>query len=269
MSPAAQTALQTAEEIHPALWRASQLARTQGKVVETGYAALSAELPGGGWPLGTLVELLVQQPGVGELRLLGPALAALSNRPIALVQPPHVPNSLGFAHLGVPLEKLMLLRSAKTADALWCAEQILKTGSCGALLFWQTHVRAESLRRLHLAAQSSETLFLMMRPLASASDSSPATLRLGMRPGGDGIVVEVIKRKGPVHDETLAIALQPSPILLSPYGRVRRHTPAPDYRSKCSVHAGRLSRNTDAWSWTRTKWPSPTRRRRRWACARA
>jgi protein ImuA len=215
------------EEIHPALWRGSQLARTHGRTQDTGYAALSAELPGGGWPLGTLVELLVQQPGVGEIRLLRPALAALNQRPIALVQPPHIPNAPAFAYLGIPSEKLMLLRAAKTADALWAAEQILKTGSCGALVLWQTHIRAASLRRLHLAAQSAETLFLMVRPLASATDSSPATLRLAVRPAGDGIVVDVIKRKGPIRADTLSITLQPSPILWSPYGRVRRHSSAP------------------------------------------
>lgn len=45
------------ESIHPALWRASQLARNTTRTVDTGYPALSAELPGGGWPTGTLVEL--------------------------------------------------------------------------------------------------------------------------------------------------------------------------------------------------------------------
>jgi protein ImuA len=217
------------EDIHPALWRGSQLARAQGhgKTVDTGYAVLSAELPGGGWPLGTLVELLVQQAGVGEIRLLRPALAAVSRRPIALVQPPHVPNSLAFAYLGVPLDKLIRLQASKTADALWSAEQILKTGSCGALIVWQNHARTESLRRLHLAAQASETLFLMVRPLASAADSSPASLRIAVRPAGDGIVVDVIKRRGPARNESLSITLQPSPILLSPHARVRRHTSAP------------------------------------------
>jgi hypothetical protein len=38
------TATVLAEEIHPSLWRASQLARGRGRVVETGYPALSAEL---------------------------------------------------------------------------------------------------------------------------------------------------------------------------------------------------------------------------------
>jgi protein ImuA len=183
------------KDLHPALWRGSQLARTFEKTIDTGYAALSAELPGGGWPQGRLIELLVQQPGVGEIRLLRPALAAVGARPIALIQPPHVPNTLAFSYLGIPADKLMLLRAPKTADALWCAEQILRTGSCGALLFWQQHIRAESLRRLHLAAQQGETLFFMMRPLASAADSSPALLRLGVRPAGDGIAVDIVKRK--------------------------------------------------------------------------
>lgn len=156
------------ESIHPALWRGSQLARAHGIYVDTGYAALSVELPGGGWPLGTLVELLVQQAGVGEVRLLQPALAAVSKRPIALLQPPKTPNALAFAYMGLPLEKLVLVRATRTADALWSAEQMLKAGSCGAVVLWQQYVRSESVRRLHLAAQSSDTLFLKVRPLASA-----------------------------------------------------------------------------------------------------
>jgi hypothetical protein len=36
---------------------------------------------------------------VGEMRLLNPALTELSKLPIALLQPPHVPNSLAFSYL--------------------------------------------------------------------------------------------------------------------------------------------------------------------------
>lgn len=223
------------ESIHPALWRGSQLARAYGKTIETGYASLSAELPGGGWPVGALVELLVQQPGIGEMRLLNPALVASSNRPVALLQAPHVPNSLAFAYLGVPLDKLMMLRAPKTADALWCAERVLSARSCGALLFWQQHIRSEALRRLHLAAQATETLLILVRPLAAAQDSSPATLRLGVRPADGGIAVDVIKRRGPTRTDQLSIHLQPSPILLSPHGRVRRHLPAPAFAGGVSA----------------------------------
>ncbi|WP_459572240.1 translesion DNA synthesis-associated protein ImuA, partial [Cupriavidus sp. 8B] len=175
------------ETIHPALWRASQLARAAGRTVTTGYPALAAELPGGGWPTGTLVEFLVQQPGVGELRLLRPALLAAAKRPIALVQPPHAPQALALANWGVPPEQLLWIRCQRTADALWATEQLLRAGTCGALLFWQQHIRNDALRRLHLAAQSAETLFCLMRPLACARDASPAPLRIGIAPAAGGV----------------------------------------------------------------------------------
>jgi protein ImuA len=215
------------EDVHPSLWRASQLARGGMRTVDTGYAALSAELPGGGWPIGALVDLLIQQPGVGEIRLLRPALVALAKRPIALVQPPHLPNAPAFAYLGVPLEQLIQVRAPKTADALWSAEQILRAGTCGALLFWASYVSTASLRRLHLAAQSSETLFVMVRPLAAAQDASPALLRLAVRSEGDGISVDIVKRRGPTRAEPVLIPLQPSPVLFSRHARISRRQTAP------------------------------------------
>jgi protein ImuA len=171
--------------------------------------------------VGTLIELLVAHPGIGEMRLLRPALATASTRSIALVQPPQVPYAHAYAYFGIDLARPMWIRTAKSADALWSTEQILRAGSCSALVLWQNHIRAESLRRLLLAAQSSETLFFVMRPLASAQDASPAALRLGIRSVEGGISVELIKRKGPMSAEPLLIPMLPSSILLSPHRRAR------------------------------------------------
>jgi hypothetical protein len=87
----------------------------------------------------------------------------------------------------------------------------------GALvdLYWTQHIQASSLRRLQLAAQSSETLFVMVRLLAAAQDSSPALLRPALRPASDGLIVPIVKRRGPTLAEPLSIALQPTPVLLS------------------------------------------------------
>lgn len=52
------------EELHPSLWRASQLARSTTRCVDSGHRVLAGQLPGGGWPTGELTELLVRQPGV-------------------------------------------------------------------------------------------------------------------------------------------------------------------------------------------------------------
>jgi protein ImuA len=169
---------------------------------------LSNLLPGGGWPTGALVDLLVQQPGIGEVRFLAPALAKASSRKVALLQPPHSPQAIALAAMGVPPASVLWLRADRTADALWAAEQVLRSGSCGALLFWQSQIRSDSLRRLHLASQAGETLFFMMRPIAAAQDPSPAPLRLGLRPKAGGLEIEFVKRQGPRRDEPLFLPMQ-------------------------------------------------------------
>ena len=198
------------EDLHPSLWRASQLAHSNARCIETGHPTLSSQLPGGGWPTGTLIDLLPQQCGIGELRLLRPALLKVAKRRIVLLQPPHAPQALALAAMGLSPSQLIWIRSSRSTDALWAAEQVLRSGSCGALLFWQSHARGETLRRLHLAAQSAETLFFMLRPLAAAQDSSPAPLRLSLRPAVGGLEIGFIKRRGPQRDAPLFLPLTPS-----------------------------------------------------------
>ncbi|MGY6123773.1 translesion DNA synthesis-associated protein ImuA (plasmid) [Paraburkholderia strydomiana] len=201
------------ETIHPDLWRGNQLAHARSRVVDCGDENLARELPGGGWPRGALTDLLVQQTGCGELRLLRPAFEQLSSRPVAMLQPPHDLQPTALAWWGLDPSNVMTVKAPRTADALWAAEQILRAGTCAALLFWQNHVRPESLRRLHLAAQASESLFFMLRPLATTRDASPAPLRLAVRAAKDGVDIQFIKRRGPARDEPLFVPLTPSPIL--------------------------------------------------------
>ncbi len=109
--------------------------------------------------------------------------------------------------MGIAPDQVIWLKSATSSDALWAAETVLKSGSCGALLFWCTHARPESLRRLHLAAQAGETLFFMLRPLAATQDASPAPLRLSLRPAPGGIEVGFVKRRGPQRVESLFVRI--------------------------------------------------------------
>lgn len=210
------------QPLHPALWLASQLTKGATACVDTGIPVLSHQLPGGGWPTGVLTELLLQQPGIGELRLLQAALAS-QKLPVTLVQPPYAPQALG---LDLPPQQLLWIRNTgKAADSLWAAEQILRSGSCGAVLLWQQHIRNEALRRLHLAAQCGETLFFLLRPIAAAQDSSPAPLRLALRPAPGGIHIEFVKRRGPQRDTPLFLPLTPT--LLQRHASVDRPLPAP------------------------------------------
>ena len=64
---------------HPDLWRARHLVRGGSRSGHpTGFPELDAELHDGGWPSAGLAEFLCDTPGIGELRLLLPALARRS-----------------------------------------------------------------------------------------------------------------------------------------------------------------------------------------------
>ena len=213
LSPSLRTVV---SQLPHAIWRADQMGSYQTAVMPSGYRALDAELPNGGWPSAALIELLLQQPGIGEIRLLRPALTVIARkRRIALVQPPYLPQVAAWSAWGLPPERLLWIKAKRSADALWSAEQILRNGSCGALLLWQPHIRSEALRRLHLAAQGSETVFWMLRPLASAQDSSPAPLRLGLHAAQAGLEIDIIKRRGPMRSEALYLQLEELPAVPS------------------------------------------------------
>jgi protein ImuA len=202
----------TLSSLPHSVWRADQMGSYQAAVTPTGHSALDRELPNGGWPSAALIELLLQQAGIGEMRLLRPALDVISRkRRIALLQPPHLPQIAAWTAWGLPADRLLWIKTARSADALWSAEQILRNGSCGALVFWQQQVRPESLRRLHLAAQGTDILFWMMRPLACAQDASPSPLRLALRPAMGGIDIGIVKRRGPHRDESLFLRLDGMP----------------------------------------------------------
>lgn len=190
------------------VWRAAGTGAARTLCTPSGFAALDRELPDAGWPKSTLIELLAQQAGIGELRLLRPALQSLAKtRCIALVEPPHIPNTAAWATWGLPVEKLLWIKARKVADALWTAEQILRNGSVGALLFWQPQVRSEALRRLLLAAQSTDATCFLLRPLSAEMNPSPSPLRIAVQPALDGVSVWLKKRRGSTHDSPLYLPL--------------------------------------------------------------
>lgn len=210
---AATSASARAQLLSPDIWRASELAVSHATTRSTGHAVLDAELPNHGWPRSTLVELLLQQHGIGELQLLKPVLVALSRHErIALVQPPYLPHAMALKTWGIDTGRLLWVRAASTGDALWSTEKLLKNGGFGAVVCWQNHIRSESLRRLNLAAQTTETWFWLMRPMTSAAEPSPASLRLGLRPALGGVTIEVLKRRGPQAAHPLFIVLPDMPV---------------------------------------------------------
>ena len=148
----------------------------------TWHAELDAALPTGGWPESALSEVLIPVDGVGELQLLWPTLARLSQagERIVLVAPPYIPFAPAWQAAGIKLRMLQVVEATSPRDALWATEQCLRSGSCGAVLCWPHKADDRALRRLQVAAESGHTLAFATRPLTAARNPSPAALRIAI-----------------------------------------------------------------------------------------
>jgi protein ImuA len=202
----------------PDVWRGDATGHANIRAIASGFRELDAELPGGGWPAGALTEILPAHEGIGELRLLGPALAALaqSGAPLAWIAPPHCPYAPALAAAGIDPAKLVIVHAGSEKEALWAAEQALRSNACGAVLAWPRRARYAELRRLQVAAEGGRGLALLFRPREAARESSPAALRIAVDTHCGGLALSLLKRRG----GPLA-----SPLLLPPLPPAARHRP--------------------------------------------
>ncbi|WNO06105.1 translesion DNA synthesis-associated protein ImuA [Rhodoferax mekongensis] len=224
-STTSATGVPDPQDIHAGVWHAHTLASPVQSVQATGDALLDAHLPGGGWPVGALVELLQPAGAHSEWRLLLPALAACGRGPVVMVGPPQLPFAPALSRLGLCSGRLLSVLASVTAGAstrvkdeasgrLWATEQLLRCAEVDAVLAWLPQARGDQLRRLHLAAAEHHKLLFVMRPDRARSDASPAVLRLLVQPIArarhplqglllDGLEVDILKRRGPPLAEPL------------------------------------------------------------------
>ncbi len=183
---------------HTGIWRGDQLARTEGDTLPTGFTELDEQLPGGGWPRGALTEILLEREGIGELRLLLPALARASEQSgwQAWVAPPHVPYAPALAAAGVRLERLLVATPQSAGDAWWAAEQTLRSGACSTVLAWLHMPDERRMRRLQLGAEAGQAWGVLFRSAKAAQERSTAALRLRLEATTNGLAVHILKRRG-------------------------------------------------------------------------
>ena len=190
---------------HPLLWRGQQLTQPSAlKTLSTGFTTLDRHLPGHGWPLGGLVELLLAHAGIGELRLLLPALAGLHNNPHGAwsvwVNPPFVPYAPALQTAGVDSQRLLLVHPKTPEDFLWAVENACKSASCGVVLAWPfaNKLKPQASRRIQIMAKQGQTLACLFQPLTNRYTNSMAELRLALHPdkNTDQLILDICKRRG-------------------------------------------------------------------------
>ena len=202
---------------HPAIWRGGELGRVAAPSVPSGYAGLDAELPGGGWPAAALTEILPQHEGIGELRILGHALAALAaqGRWLAWIAPPYLPYAPALAAAGIDLTRALFVQPETPREALWAIEQSLRAAHLGALVGWLPQAASRegafrALRRLQLLASRKPAPVFLLREARARHSPSPAALRLQLAASDGTLRVEILKRRGRPLLEPVVLQVHPT-----------------------------------------------------------
>lgn len=200
---------------NPAVWRIGQVPMSEKTTIASGSSVLDDVLPGHGWELGALTEILANDQGIGELSLLIPALREMtrSGRTVILVAPPYLPLPLAWEGHGVMLNRIAIV-SAEKQDLLWAIEQSARCGAAGMVVAWEpTNQRGwnyQALRRLHVAADNGRTALLLYRRASAHGDASPAPTRLLLSMDTGELQIRIVKRRGALMPETIRLNLFPS-----------------------------------------------------------
>lgn len=189
-----------AETLQHLAWLCRNGRAVTAPIIEaSGWTELDAVLPGGGWQAGTVVELMPTATGIGELRLLLPALARITStgRHITLISPPYIPFAPALSQHGLRLERVLVIQAQQAEDILWAAEQSLRCRSFGAVLAWPAAIRDREIRRLQLAAEAGGSTGFLYRCVDAAREASPAALRLKLRRAdSSALQIDVLKCRG-------------------------------------------------------------------------
>ncbi len=191
---------------HADIWRASNIDCTFRQGIPTGFPSLDQHLAGSGWPADGLTELLHDKSGIGEFRLIAPALTRLSheqNRWLLWVSPPYIPYAPALAEMGINLSRVLVTTPSTESDTLWVLEKALASQSCSVVLAWPGNLTAKELRRLQVASKEGHCLGILYRHSSAAKNASAAELRLRLHADPSSPLnlhscmrLEILKRKG-------------------------------------------------------------------------
>lgn len=179
-----------------ALWQGKYTPKAES-TARSGYPELDEQL-NGGIPQQGVIDLQSDM-GIGELRLLLPYLQSRhqqQQRLLVYIAPPMMVNSEMLTAYGMDLSRILIIEPGNEQEALWAAEQCLKSGCCHTVLLWQAQLQVHQVKRFQLASQQGAALQVMFRPLQQMTMGLPTTLSLQLNTSRSGVEVLIRRRKG-------------------------------------------------------------------------
>lgn len=191
------------------IWQGKAL-HEPGKGGLSGYPELDAELEGG-LPGQGVIDVH-SDIGIGELRLFLPYLLnrqEQQQRLLVIIAPPLLINGEMLAQMGIDLSLVLLITPDDQQQALWAAEQCLKSDCCHTVLSWLQNLEIHQIKRLQLAAKQSNAVQFIFRPQLTQGLSLPVTLAMSLSAQPKGLEVKINKRIGSWVHRNIHVNMQP------------------------------------------------------------
>jgi protein ImuA len=164
------------------LMKSDARASSESRIITTGLTAIDDLLPSGRFATGTVHEIL----GVTEtLPVLFPLLIArvAARHGLVVWSDPHrVLYPPGLAAFGLPLERLVILRTECRVQELWAIAECLRCKAVAACVVAPVRLSRVEARRLQLAAERGGSIGLLLRPIRAVASPYAAATRWVVRP---------------------------------------------------------------------------------------
>jgi len=191
------------------LWQ-GQMQTDTGNTVSSGYPELDNWLQTGIPEQGVIT--VKSDTGIGELRLFLPYLLAQQQqqkRLLVFIAPPLQVNGEMLAEQGFDLKQVLLLTPEKAQDALWAAEQCLKSECCMAVISWNEQLDVSHIKRLQIASKQGKAIQLIFRQQGELLSSLPVTMALTLQARPNALQIQMNKRIGGWQHRTLDLNMSP------------------------------------------------------------
>jgi hypothetical protein len=116
--------------------------------------------------------------------------------------------------LGIPLELLIVVQPANSADHLWALDQSLRCASVAAVLAKIEKLDGRTFRRLQLAVEQGAGLGLLLRPDTARREPSWAEVRLAIEPvpvpvpsARRRVKIELLRVRGGARGERIEVEI--------------------------------------------------------------
>lgn len=162
-------------------------------------SALDDLLPGGGWPLGTLLPVYANNLTQENLPYLFALFRQMTRqqRWLTCVAPPYLPQEMGLHRLGISPRQLLMVYPRSETNGIDVFEDALKSRRCGAVFAWPSSLEPATVQRLNAAAVAGSSLgVLIFHGEQYYSDSTPCHLHLNIDIAPDSLAITLRSQSG-------------------------------------------------------------------------